>query len=302
MGVDWLNYHHLFYFWIVAERGSISEACKELRLAPQTISAQIQTLESKLGEQLFIRQGRGLHLTEVGRVAHRYAGEIFALGGEFVNTINKHPADIPLKLRVGVSDVLPKVVVHQLLRPALHAETPTRLVCIEGNREKLLASLAVHELDLVLADTSIPSSVSVKAFSYLLGECGVSFMGAEKIALQYADDFPRSLEGAPMLLPTSDASLRSSLDRWLTTKRIAPRIVGEISDSALVKVFGQYGEGVFIVPTIVEQEVGRMYKVTPIGRTNKIVERFYAISTERHIDHPSVAAILEGARTDLFAQ
>jgi LysR family transcriptional activator of nhaA len=298
--VDWLNYHHFFYFWCVARNGSIKEACKELGLTPQTVSAQIQNLEESLQESLFIRQGRGLVLTEVGHLAFSYANDIFSIGREFVDVIRQRPTERPLKLRVGITDVLPKSVVHHLLQPALELETSIRLLCLEGKTEKLLASLAVHELDLVLTDTPIPPTVNVRAFSHLLGECGVSFVGTTALAEKYRDNFPDSLNGAPILLPTDDTTLRLLIDQWFAAKKVFPRVVGEFADGALLEVFGRFGSGVFAIPSITEPEVERTYNVSRIGKADGVVERFYAISEKRRIVHPAVLAIRNAAKSALF--
>jgi len=298
--MEWLNYHHLYYFWTVAKNGSIKDACKELHLKPQTISAQIQTLEDNLGENLLVRQGRGLVLTEVGKLAFSYANDIFSTGREFIDVIKQRPTGRPLKLRIGITDVLPKYAVHHLLQPALRLESFIRLLCVEGKTERLLAALAVHDLDLVLSDTPIPPTVNINAFNHLLGECGVIFVGVKKYADMYKENFPRSLDGAPVLLPTEDTTLRRSIDQWFSDRGISPKIIGEFADSALLKVFGQFGNGIFAIPNIIENEVKNMYQVSKIGEANGIVERFYAISIERRINHPAVAAICEKARSELF--
>jgi len=299
--MEWLNYHHFYYFWVVARSGSITQACKELNLTPQTVSAQLQDLEEHLGENLFLRQNRRLVLTEVGQLAYQYANEIFVLGREFLDVVGKRPTGRPMKLRVGITDVLPKFVVHHLLDPAFHIEEMVHLVCIEDSTEKLLASLAVHELDVVLSDTPVPPTVSIKAFSHLLGECGVSFLAATKDAAKYKKRFPTNLDGAPFLLPTDDTALRRSLEHWFSDNGIRPRIVGEFADSSLMKVFGQFGTGIFAIPDVIEAEIRRQYRVSHIGKADGIIERFYAISVEKKIKHPAVAAICSAAQNELFA-
>ncbi len=295
-----LNYNHLKYFWAVARRGNLRQASSDMHLAPQTLSTQIQTLEEMCGEKLFDRVGRRLVLTEAGRVAQKYAEEIFALGQELMDNLTGRSEERPQRLIIGIADVLPKMVAERLIAPALHLEKPVRVICRETNATALLAELSIHHLDVVLSDTPIPHAVNIRAFNHKLGECGVTFMVAEKLATHYRKNFPRSLHTAPFLLPTEDTTLRHSLDQWFEKHSIRPRIVGEFQDSALMKAFGQEGTGVFATPSVIEKEVRRQYKTEIIGRTNDIIERFYAISAERRIHHPAVAAICERAREDLF--
>jgi LysR family transcriptional activator of nhaA len=299
--MEWLNYHHLLYFWVVAREGSIARATKALRLAQPTISAQIRSLEAQLGERLFARQGRGLTLTEAGRTVYRYADEIFGLGRELVDVVKGRPAGRPARFTVGVADVVPKLVAHRLLEPALRLTAPLRLACREDHAERLLAALALHEVDLVLSDSPIPPSVRVRGFSHLLGECGVTIFAAPKLAAARRRRFPKSLEGAPFLLPVEATSLRRSLDTWLETRGMRVEVVGEFEDSALLKVFGQAGRGLFAGPAAIEREICAQYGVRVVGRIPEVRERFYAISPERRIRHPAVAAITEAARDRLFA-
>jgi LysR family transcriptional activator of nhaA len=299
--MDWLNYHHLYYFWTVAREGSIAKASAALRLAQPTISAQIRALEESLGQPLFSRVGRGLALTDVGHTVLRYADEIFTLGRELTNVVKGRPAGRAMRLVVGVADVLPKLIAYRLLEPALRLDTPVILECREDTPDRLLQELSVHGVDLVLSDEPLGSHVRVRAYSHLLGECGVTFFGAPGLAAQLRRRFPASLDGAPMLLPGAGASLRRPLQQWLEAQQIQPQVVGEFEDSALMKVFGQAGAGAFVAPTAIEREVRRQYGVQIIGRTDDLRERFYAISVERRIKHPAVAAICEIARQGLFA-
>ena len=300
--MDWLNYHHLLYFWTVARAGSLAAASAELRLAQSTVSGQIRSLEQSLGEKLFARSGRRLVLTEMGRVVFRYAEEIFTLGRELRDAVKGRPVGKPLSLVVGVADVVPKLVARRLLEPALKLPEPIRLVCREDKPERLLAQLAVHDLDVVLSDGPVAPSLSVRAFSHLLGECGVMFFARAGLAASRRRKFPMSLDGAPMLLPTENTSLRRSLDQWFNARGIQPRIVGEFEDSALLKVFGQTGLGIFPAPSVIADEVQRQYQVRPVGRVDEVRERFYAISVERKLKHPAVIAISEEARHKLFGQ
>ncbi|ACY15499.1 transcriptional activator NhaR [Haliangium ochraceum] len=297
---EWLNYHHLLYFWTVAREGSIVRASRVLHLAQPTISGQLRTLEDSIGEKLFARVGRNLELTEVGQMVYRYADEIFSLGRELQDTLKGRPSGRPLKLHVGVADVLPKLLAHRLLGPALEMEEPVQIICREDKTERLLAELAINGLDLVLADTPIAGNARVKAYNHLLGECGLSFLATAALARRYRSKFPHSLDGAPMLLPTENTLLRRSMDQWFDTIDVRPQIVAEFEDSALLKVFGQQGAGIFAVPSAVQDEVIEHYQVRALGSTDAVKERVYAITVERRIKNPAVAAISARARAEMF--
>ncbi|MFC1748081.1 transcriptional activator NhaR [Pseudomonadota bacterium] len=297
-----LNYKHLHYFWMVAREGSIVRASKQLHLTPQTISGQLSLLEEQLGTSLFTRVGRSLELTETGRLALSYAEEIFSLGSELEEAIRNQPEQRALLFRVGVADVVPKSITHRLLAPALKLPEALRIQCREENLDILLGELAVHQLDLVIADRPMPPNMSVRAYNHLLGESGVSFFSASKQTTTLAKNFPDSLDGIAMLLPSDDTAIRLGLETWFEKRRIHPHIVAEFDDSALMKAFGQAGSGVFIGPSVIETEIERQYGVQCIGKTNEVVERFYAISIERKIAHPAVAAIMAQAREKLFVQ
>lgn len=298
--MEWLNYHHLLYFWTVVREGSVARAAERLRLAPPTVSGQVRALEEALGEKLFARVGRRLEPTEMGRVVHRYADEIFSLGRELVDTVKGRPTGRPLRLVVGIGESLPKLVTRRLLQPALALPEPVRLVCIEDQPGKLLASLALHEADLVLSDAPVPPGLGVRAFSHLLGETGVGLFAAPALHARLKKGFPRSLEGAPVLLPTEDTALRRSLDAWVEEQGVRPRLVAECNDSALLKVFGQGGLGVFPAPLAVRAEVEAQYAVRLLGAAAGVTERFYALSVERRLRHPAVLAIREAARAGPF--
>ena len=298
--MEWLNYHHLLYFWVVAKEGTIAKACAELHVAQPTISAQLRVLEESLGEKLFRRVGRGLALTETGQVVYRYADEIFSLGRDLMDTLKGRPTERPLRLNVGVADVLPKLVAYRLLEPAFQLAEPVQLVCREGNPAELLTQLATYELDLVLSDSPIGPDVKVRAFNHLLGECGVSIFGTKELAATYRRRFPSSLDGAPFIMPTGNTALRRAMEHWFDSEDIRPSVVGEFEDSALLKVFGQAGTGLFTVPTIIEKEVQRQYSVRVVGRLESVRERFYAISVEKKVKHPAVVAIADEARQKLF--
>jgi LysR family transcriptional regulator, transcriptional activator of nhaA len=298
--VEWLNYHHLHYFWVVAREGSLGRASTELRLAPSTVSEQIRLLEESLGEALFSRTGRRLLLTETGRTVFRYATEIFTLGGELRDAVQGKVVGRPQSLVVGIADVVPKLVARRLLEPALRQAEPVRLVCREDKPERLLAELALHNLDVVFSDAPVGPSIRVRAFSHLLGECGVVFFAKQELAAEHRRRFPASLDGAPMLLPTENTALRRSLEQFFAAKRVRPKVVAEFDDSALLKVCGQTGMGIFPAPSVIAEEVERQYQVHTVGRTDQVRERFYAISIERKLKHPAVVAISEEARRRVF--
>lgn len=298
--MEWLNYHHLLYFWVVAREGSIVRGSEELMLSQSTISEQIRSLEASLGEALFARVGRNLVLTEMGRMVYRYADEIFAIGRELMDTVQGRPTDRPLRVMVGITDVVPKLVAYRLLEPALHLDQPVKMVCREGKLDQLLAELATYDLDVVLSDAPLSPTVKVRAFNHLLGECGVTFCGAPALVAEHQDEFPQSLDDAPLLLPTDNTTMRRALDHWFESEGLRPRVVGEFEDSALLKVFGQEGLGLFVVPTIIETEVQKQYGVDILGRVEPIRERFYALTVNRRLRHPAVVAMSEAAQQILF--
>ncbi len=298
--MDWLNYHHLLYFWTVVREGGVGRAADKLRLSQPTVSAQVRALEDRLGEKLFARVGRRLVPTDVGHVVYRYADEIFALGRELVDTVQGRATGRPMRLVVGVADVLSKQIAYRLLAPALDLPIPVQMICREARPESLLAALAVHEVDLVLADTPVPPTVRVKAYSHLLGESGVTCFAAPALAARLRRRFPESLAGAPMLLPGEGTVVRRQLEDWFQATGIRPAIVGEFDDSALMKAFGEQGAGAFVGPTAIAAEIRRQYRVQPIGGIDAVRERFYVISAERRIKHPAVVAIAEAARTGIL--
>ena len=301
--MEWLNYHHLLYFWVVARKGSIVRAGVELRLAHPTISGQIHRLEESLGEKLFVRRGRQLELTEAGRVAFRYAEEIFTLGREFVDTLKGRASGRPLRLVVGVADVLPPSLVRRFLEPAFRLGSPVRVICrADKSVEELLAELALHRLDVVIADGPAAPGVAVKTFNHLLGDCGTTFFASPKLAATTRPRFPASLDAAPFLLPGATSTMRRTLEEWFDAQSIRPQVVAECDDSALAKDFGEEGMGVFAAPSVIEAEVLQHYRVKVIGRSDAVRQQFYAISAERKIKHPAVVAICQAARQTIFSR
>lgn len=300
--MEWLNYHHLLYFWTVVRTGSVAAASDELRLASPTISVQIRRLEDQIGEKLLRRSGRRVVPTEMGQAVFRYADEIFSLGRELLNMVHGRPTGRPLQLIVGVVDVMPKSIAHWLIEPALRLDERVRLVCREATPEQLLAQLSVQTLDVVLSDAPIAPGVKVRAYNHLLGETGVSFLGDAKFSRTHRRRFPKSLHGAPLLLQASNTAIRRGIDEWLEGLEIRPEIVGEFEDSELLWEFGKGGEGVFAVPTVLEKHLTRMYGVRVLGRTDAVRSRYYAISVERRLKHPAVVAICETARREIFGK
>lgn len=289
--MKWLNYNHLHYFWVVAREGGVVRASEELLVSQPTISNQLKELEGSLGHRLFDRVGRGLRLTEAGRVAFNYANEIFSLGQEMLNALEHQPAGRVMRLAAGVVDVIPKPVARQLLAPATKLEQPVRLVCREDKSDRLLADLAARRIDLVLSDAPIGTAVQVEGYNHLLGESGVSFFADAGLAARYRPGFPKSLNGAPTLLPSDHTQVRRSLNAWFDTKRIHPVVAGEFDDSALMFWFGRTGHGVFPAPTVIEADIRREMGLELVGRLRDVRERFYAITLEEKPKHPAVVAI-----------
>ena len=299
--MDWLNYHHLLYFWTVAREGGMSKAAEHLHLAQPTLSNQIKKLEKSIGHDLFERSGRKLSLTETGQLVYRYADEIFGLGRELSDVLHNRTDESRSRLQVGVQGALPKLVVHELLRPALESEDERfQIVCFEGKLNELLGELAMHRLDVVLADRPLAPEAHIRAFNHLLGKCGVTVYGTGKLIRKYQKNFPESLNGAPMLLPTQNTTLRRVLEQWFDDNDIHPTIAHEFEDSAVLKVFGQEGHGLFVTPTAIEDDVCKQYSVKILGRLPEVVERFYAISIEKRLKHPAVIKISNSARETLF--
>jgi LysR family transcriptional activator of nhaA len=297
--VETLNHHHLYHFWVVVREGGVTRASERLNVSQPTVSGQLRELQEALGEKLLVRSGRTVVLTDVGRTVYRYADEIFALGRELQQAV-KGRVSRPARLAVGVAMVVPKLVAYRILEPALEVREPIQLDCMHERPERLLAELAIFSLDLVLADSPAPPAVKVRAYSHLLGECGTSILGSERLAATYRRRFPRSLEGAPFLLPSGDSGLRVSLDDWFRRQAIRPRVIGTFEDSALIDAFGRAGAGLLAVPAAIEGEVRRQYGLRLVGRADGVRQRFYVITVERKLRHPAAVAISQRARA-LFA-
>jgi len=298
--MEWLNYHHLLYFWTVVREGGVSKAAATLRLAQPTVSAQLRQLEHTLGERLLERRGRTLHLTDVGRTVYRYADEIFTIGGELLDAVRGRPLVRPQILTVGVADALPKLMVYRLLQPALADPDRLHLVVREGKPDALVAELAAHGLDAVLSDVPSPPHLRVKVFNHLLGESGLTFFAPAPLAARLRRRFPRSLDGVAMLLPTVNTAIRRALDHWFDAQGIRPRVIAEFEDTALLNVFGQEGGAVFPAPTAIERDVISRARVRVVGRNDRVRERYYVLSAERRLKHEGVLALTAAAREGVF--
>ncbi|WP_291991583.1 transcriptional activator NhaR [Candidatus Accumulibacter sp. ACC003] len=295
-----LNYKHLRYFWMVARCGSIARACEQLHLTPQAISGQLRELEEALEVELFRRAGRGLELTDGGRRILSYAEEIFALGDELLDVARDQTATKTLRFAVGIADSVPKSVAYRLVEPVLHLPEAVRLVCREGRLTALLGDLAVHRLDMVIADRPMPTNLNVRGHSHPLGDSDLTVFGTATLLQSLRGAFPALLDGAPFLMPGDDVAIRVRLEQWFETRRLHPRIVGEFDDSALLKSFGQAGAGLFVAPTAIAGYVTEQYRVQAVGRIDSIAEQLFAITTERRLTHPAIVAIIKVARAEVF--
>ena len=295
-----LNYSHLHYFWTVAREGSIAKASEILHITPQTISGQLKLLEESVGDALFQRKGRGLMLTDTGQIVNLYADEIFSLGAELSQRLKSNEPGKSLELNVGVVFSIAKLIAYRILEPVLELEDPVRVICHEGNLEKLLGDLAVHKLDLVLSDRPLPVGLNVKAYNHVLGDSSISFFAHKRIARSYRNNFPSSLDQAPMLAPVETNVLRRSIEDWFDQQEMSLNIISEFDDSALLKAFGSAGVGVFPAPTVISENVEHMYHASLIGTVDELNETYYAISPERKLKHPGVMCITETARKEFF--
>lgn len=294
--MEWLNYHHLYYFWLAAKEGGVSRAAKKLRLAQPTLSSQIRALGESLGGELFERRGRSLVLTELGSVVFRHADEIFGIGRDLLDAVKGRGTGRLARLVVGIADSLPKLAVQRMLEPAFHVDPPLCVVCREDTGERLVAALAGHEIDLVLSDCPLSPPSGARTFNHLLGKSGTTVFATPKLAGKLRSGFPNSLHGAPMVLPGEGSAVRRELAGWLDSHDIRPLVVAEVEDSALAKALGQAGVGVVVGPTVIEREITDQYAVQVVGRVPAIEERYFAISLERRIKHPGVLAISSAAR------
>jgi LysR family transcriptional regulator, transcriptional activator of nhaA len=291
-----LNYKHLHYFWAVTKSGGVARAGEQLHVTPQSISTQIRQLEAAVGEPLWRRAGRKLELTETGHLVFDFADRLFSVGESLKEALRGRRSSAPSQFRVGVTGSVVKVVAYRLLEPVLKMPNASHLLCREGRFNELLALMAVHELDMVISDRPMPSTMNVRGFNHLLAEGGVTFLGTANLARPLVKGFPQSLHDAPVLLPGGDSALRAQLLRWFDDLRIKPRVLADFDDTAVMKAFGQGGAGVFPMPTMVAQETAEQFHVQPIGATDAVLHRVYAVSPERRMSHPAGVAVSESAR------
>jgi LysR family transcriptional regulator, transcriptional activator of nhaA len=296
-----LNYQHLLYFWSVVRTGSLTRACEELALSAPTVSSQLRTLEERLGEKLLAKSGRNLVPTEVGKLVYGYANQIFTLGQEMLDALEQRPSTRPLRLLVGIDDVVPKEIAYRIVEPGMQLKQPVRVVCREGTLERLVADLAVHDIDVVLSDAPVTPTLNVRAYSHSLGKCKVYWMATPALAKTLRRGFPKSLDGVPVLLPTDDTAIRRALDLWLDRQGVRPLMLGEFEDYAMLREFARAGHGFAPVPAVLEAQFRREQGFTRIGMAHGVNAEFFAISSERKIKHPAVAAMTDSAR-QLFAQ
>ena len=298
--MEWLNYHHLHYFWTVAEEGSIAAASRKLGVGRPSISSQLKSLETSLGTPLLERRGRYVDLTPTGRLVHAYAQEIFQTGREMLAAVRGQPARRNVQLRIGIADVMAKLVAFQMLSPVLDFDEALALECREDQPDRLFAALALHEIDLVLSDTALPSGLDVRAYNHEMGVSTISWFAAPKLARRVKKNYPASLEGTPFLLPGRGSVVRRALDRWFESEDLQPLVVAEFEDSALLKVFGQAGRGLFPAPTVVARQVESQYGVKAVAELPSVKERFFAITNQRRISHPAIAHLVQQAKGSLF--
>jgi LysR family transcriptional activator of nhaA len=298
--VNWLNYHHLYYFWMVATEGGITAASRKLRVAPSTVSAQVQLLEEAIGQPLFHRVGRRLVLTDVGHTTREYSEEIFGLGRELVDVLSgKSEQRFVRRLHVGISNMVPKLVVLRLLQPVFKLDPPQLLVCREDRTDRLLGELATHHIDVMITDAPVPRDPNIRVFNHKLGECGVSLFASPALAESLRENWPLSLRDAPMVLPAQGNTLRGLLDGWFQNQGFRPRIMAEVDDSALLKEIAATGVGAFAAPSVITDDIIRQYRVESLGEL-PIVEQFYVVSTQRKLRHEGVIALTDQARERIF--
>jgi LysR family transcriptional activator of nhaA len=299
--MEWLNYHHLRYFWTVARKGGVRKAAEELHVSQPSISAQLRVLEESLGQKLFRRSGRNLVLTETGQLVLNYADEIFSAGRELMNAVKQRPGKHPVRLNIGLTDAFPKLIAWQILRAAFRSDEPVHVVCREGELGPLVNHLQAHRLDIVLADEPASSTLKTKTFNHRLGDSGLTFCAVPAVAAKLRPNFPQSLNGAPALLPATNMGMRAALETWFDTHEIRPRLVGEFEDSALMEVCSSGGRGFTVVHTVVDRTAIKHYNLRVIAKVKDCRSEFYAITAERRVKHPAAVAITEHAYSHLFA-
>lgn len=289
--MKWLNYQHLFYFWNIAHHGSVTEASRILRLAQPTISAQIKTLEEIIGEKLFLRSGRNLKLTEVGYLVFDYAEKIFSLGDELIDVLEGGNIQIKKEFKIGISDVIPKTLAFKIIEPVFTNLNNFKVICLEDKTDKLLADLAIGTLDLVISDREIPSHIKIKGYSHYLGSSTISLVGSSAYKKKYKKNFPKSLNNAPLLIPSSESILHNEIINWINNNKISPQIVASFQDTALMKIAAKNNYGIMPIPQIISKEVCKEYGLEVIGEIKDIKERLYIITLERRLKNPLIVEI-----------
>jgi LysR family transcriptional activator of nhaA len=289
--IEFLNYHHLRYFWTVAKEGSLRRASEKLRVSQPSMCTQIKLLEASLGETLFRPSGRSLELTEFGQLVYVYAEEIFTIGGEILRATKQAPSVRALRLHVGIVDSFPKLMSYDILRPVLEHEPPVQLTCHEGKLGDLVSQLNTHRIDVVLSDEPASPGIAGKVFNHLLGTSEITFCAMPSFAKTLKKKFPQNLDGAATLLPTQNCSLRRDLEKWFSSVGVQPRVVAEFEDAALTKIVATSGNGFIAIPSVVAADAMERYGFVPIGRTKEVETRFYAITAERRFSHPAIIAI-----------
>ena len=300
--MEWLNYHHLRYFWTVARKGGVRKAAEDLHVSQPSISAQLRLLEESLGQKLFRRGGRNLVLTETGQLVLNYADEIFSAGRELMNAVKQRPGKHPVRVNIGLTDAFPKLIAFQILRAAFRSEAAIHMICREGEIGPLVSHLQAHRLDIVLADEPASSALKAKTFNHRLGRSGITFCAVPSLAAKLRRNFPQSLDGAPALLPTQNMGMRAALETWFDSNEIRPRLVGEFEDSALMEVCSTGGRGFTAVHTVVDRAALKHFGLRVIARVDECGTDFYAITAERRVKHPAAVAITEHAYSSVFAE
>lgn len=299
--MQWLNYHHLLYFWTVVREGSITGAAEKLYVSQPTVSGQLRELERAVGQRLYEKVGRDLRLTDTGKLMFEYAEEIFTTGQELMQRLKGSRGSRSLTFCVGIPDVMPKLIAARLIEPVLKLDEPVRLICREGKLSELLVDLALHRLDVVLSDSQVGSQANIRAFNHALGECAIGLLCTQELMDRYQENFPQSLNDAPMILPAESTVLRRTVSQWLQKQRVEPQVVAEIEDSALIKVLASRGLGIVPVPMAVAEEAMRQHDLRLLGEVPDAKLHFYAITVERKVTHPAVLAVSEAAANGLFA-
>jgi LysR family transcriptional regulator, transcriptional activator of nhaA len=298
--VEWLNFHHLRYFWMVARKGGVRKAAEALHVSQPSISAQLRLLEESLGQKLFRRSGRNLVLTDAGQLVLNYADEIFSAGRELMNAIKQRPGKHPIRLNIGLTDAFPKLITFEILRAAFRSDEAVHVICREGEIGPLVNQLQAHRLDIILADEPASSTLKAKTFNHRLGRSGITFCAVPALSAKLRRNFPQSLDGAPALLPATNMGMRAAVEAWFDKQGIRPRVVGEFEDSALMEVCSAGGRGFTVVHTVIDRAALKHYNLRVIAKVQDCSSEFYAITAERLVNHTAAIAITEHAYANLF--